>query len=298
MSKSAVFESTTSPVPITEYKAKIPPTVSGYINKLKSMAAAAARKAKLMTATILEKLNLAGIRKLINGVLAARNAIVSAVAGAVSWVKSIADTVKFIVNDITQGLKNLADDLANLVKKSGIYQLANKVCAGMNLDDLAADIESIQTQIDFDKSLDYALSAFDGGLFNGIKNCSLFDKDSLNKVKDAIGGMFDSSNVMMLDCMKDTVDYMDISAVDRKLKSAAQGMTDDPDNAAALAAIAAYMDFFQDFLMTTRDLRFNGVVLYNMDDVMELQEKVPNYVKTTIGSDKLDLLVAANAILV
>lgn len=298
MANNTVFESTTSPVPISEYKAKVPPAVTGYVNKLKEMAAAASRKAKLATATVVDKLNNSGIRKLISGVLAARNAIMNTVKGAVAWVASVATMVKSAISDVVQGVKNLADDLANLIKQSAIYKLANSLCGGIDLDSLAADIEAIQTQIDFDKALDYALSSFDSNLFNGIKNCTLFKPGSLDKVKEAVEGMFDSSNIMMLDCMKDKVDYIDVANVDRKLKAAATGMTDDPDNAMAMSTIAEWMGFFTDFLFTTRESRFQGIVLYKPEDIATMKKTVPNYVDSVIDSNTSSLLMAANAVLV
>lgn len=293
MTGCSVYSSTTTPIPISEYKATVPPGITAYLNTLKTIAATAVKKAKLLAATILDKLNMSGIRKILSAILAVRNTVMNAVKAAVSWVAAAVKGITNLVNDIVQGVRNLADDLVNMLKASSIYQIANTLCGGIDLSGIAAQIAQIRVNMDWDSVLDYALGDLDSGLFDNIKNCTLFKKDSVQKVKDALDTVFDKSNVIMLDCMRDTVDYNDLTNVDRKFRSTAMYMADDEANRAALASIFANMSLTSDVLMTFKDPRFSTKKIYIVEDTKSLYDKVPKYVKAVITDQNATLIAAA-----
>lgn len=236
--KSAVYASDTAPVSIEAYKPITPVLVSGIFDKLKSMVAAAKRKALLLVASALEALNIARIRNFLGKIIEARNTIMNEVSKTVAWAKASAQGMAKLVSDVVQDIKNLGQTLSNLVKQSGIYQMANSICSGFDLSGIAAEIASIKVNIDYASAMDYALSGFDKNLFNHLKGCTLFNKESVQKVKDAIDTMLDKSNFVMLDCMKDTTDYWDVHGIDRKLSASAKLMEDSNLNRAALDEIA------------------------------------------------------------
>jgi len=295
MSKCAVYESTSTPVPISEYKATTPPSVVGFINKLKAMAATVARAAKLLAAKVLDQLNVTGIRALLKGVLALRNTIMNAVSAVTSWVAAAAAGIKNLVNDTIKGLQSMADTLANLVKLNPIYQMANTLCKGVDLSGIAADIASIQTRINFDQVLD---SILDGGLhdlFKQIKSCQLITPESKAKLKAAVDKLCSDSNFMMLDALADTVDYNDISQVNRKFRKAATYMEDSELNHTAIYEIRAIMFWSEDFMITVNDNDFQTTKLYDGEQIKKMAPTVPNYLTSVLGKTKKSLLSTAMA---
>jgi len=297
MAKTAVYTSTSTPVPVSEYKATTPPYLASKLNAIKEMALAAKRKALLAVSYALEKLNISRIKAFLDKVVAVRNEVMNSVAAGIAWYKAAVKGMTNLINDVVSSVRNFTQTLSNLVKQSGIYKIANELCSGFDLSGIAAELNSIQIKIDTEKVLDFALSGGDPNLFNHIKNCQVFDKDSLNMVLAALDHMFDDGNFIMLDCMKDTTDYWDIHGVDRKFKEAAKVMDDSTLNAEALRDISIWMNLSEDFMVTLDDDRFAGMKVYNAEDTVTLNTKTPEYVKTIIGDTNRNLLVAASAYL-
>lgn len=293
MAKSSVYQSTTTPIPITMYKVTTPPAIAGYINTLKSIAAAIVRKAKILAATVLEALNVSGIRALMAKVMAIRNAVMNAVSAGIAWVQAAATGIKNLINDTVNGLRNLVTDLNNLVKMNPFYQLANKLCAGFDASGIAAQIASIQTRLDMDRIVDYILENNDSDMLKNIKNCQVFTSDSKDKLKAAVDKLFSSSNFMMLDAMADKVDYWDIANVDRKFREAASFMEDTDLNRQAIDEIRGYMFLSKNFMVMLKDPRFENIDIYKGDVIKDMNKNVPNYLTDVIGKDNRTLLAGA-----
>lgn len=293
--KSSVYSSSSVPIPVDQYKPTVPSGVTSVLNAIKAVIANAKRKALLLVSAVMEKLNISKIRGILSKIVEVRNTVMNAVSKGVAWVKAAAEGMAKLVSDVVSGVKNLTQTLTNLVKQSSIYQLANSVCSGFDLSGIADQISQIRVRINFDEAMDYALSGYDKDLFNHMKNCTLFNKDSVQKVKDAVKTMLDKSNFIMLDCMKDTTDYWDIHGIDRKLSAAAKVMDDTNDNLIALGEIATWMKLSNDFLISLNDSRFTSVKVYDLEETVSLNNKVPNYVKSVIGDTNRNLLIAASA---
>ena len=290
--KSAAYQSTTTPIPITSYKPTTPPAVAGFFTAIREAAAAIMRKAKLIAAIALEKLNVSGIRAFLAKVMAVRNAVMNAVSKAVAWVSAVVTGIKNLVSDIVSGIKSLVDDLNALIKANPFYQLANALCGGIDLTGISNQIKGIQTRLDTDSILDYILENHDKDLLKNIKNCQIFNKESKAKLKSAVDGLFDSSNVMMLAAMADKIDYWDVKDVDRKFRKAATYMEDSTLSKEAIDEIRGYMFLSEKYAVLLNDNRFQSTEIYDGPVVKEMRKTVPNYLKSITGNDG-DLIAKA-----
>lgn len=296
----AVYESTSTPIPIQQYKSSATPALSSYIDQLTGTAEAIKNKAKAMAGVALDKLNVKGIRNVIDKVTTARAEIMSAVSGAVSWV---ADTVKSVtdaVDSVVGTAASLVSDLSNMIKQNEMYKSLNALCTGADLSDLAEQIASIKAKINFSEALDYALSQFDTDMLDTIQNCQLFDKDSLTKVKDAAKGIFGSGNYVTLNSMKQSVDFFDMANFDRGLKAGLKYSTANDGTTSALQEILEWMGLSADFLfILNNDNRFTEAKVYDIEDVVDSASGDDRaYIDETVGSVNVDMMIAANALLV
>lgn len=299
MKGCAVYESTSAPVPVTAYKTpawgkSTEAFLKDASNTVGTAVKSVTRTAKIATATVLDKLTNNKFVTFIKNLASKLKAAFMYAANAVAWIAGTVKSVTKLISDTVKAVHDLSATLAALVKQSGIWQLANALCGGLDLSGIAASIASIQTQMDFDKVVDYALEGLDSSLLGNIKNCQLFKPGTKDKLKAALKNVFASSNFIMLDCMKDVTDYTDVPNVNRNLRGAAIFMSDDTMNAAALNSIAAYMNTTNDFMfLVENNDRFPTKKVYELSSSVELIESVPVYSRSTIGDTNARMIGAA-----
>jgi len=301
MKGCAVYESNSAPVPVEAYKKPAwGKSAETYLkdasNKVGESVKAITRTAKVATATVISKLTNNKFVSFIKNLAGKLKSAFMMVANAVSWIVGVAKSVVKMISDTVKAVHDLSATLVALIKQSGIWQLANSLCGGLDLSGIAASIASIQTQMDFDKVLDFALEGLDSSLLGNIKNCQLFTPGSVDKLKAALKNVFSESNFIMLDCMKDVAGFSDDPSINRKLRGAAKFMSDDSLNADALNNIAEWMDTTNDFMfLVENNDRFPTKKVYDLAGTEDLVTSVPKYCEAVLGTIDARMLKATAA---